>query len=128
MRGLVLLPFLFATSSAFAGKPDLLVTDIEIVNDKGPTWEILVRVSNEGDAPAQDFWVDLFVDLAQPAEVGDFSQHAEWYNDVLGVGQKRAFFFKVPPNPASWWDAVVDSDHIVYESNEGNNTRRLFLQ
>jgi len=115
-------------SSAFAAPllPELYITEIEIIDAVPATWRIAVPVANVGNAPASPVCVDLWSPPGIAPEVGDVSDHRQCVVN-LDPGEKAVLYFKLPP-ASGWWDAIVDTEDWIAESDETNNVESNWLQ
>lgn len=87
-----------------------------------------VTVRNNGAAPASSFWIDAFVDRATAPVMGELG---EGYIEVSGLDGGATTSVTLYASAScseicnSW--VIVDTDDLVFESDEGNNIEGPFL-
>jgi hypothetical protein len=101
--------------------PDLRVSIVTPFCYAGYLPRVIVGVSNDGDAPASAY-LDVFVDLPAAPSVGTTSTIFRRTGTVQPY-TTRFYTFDLLDAPAreTWVDVIVDTDQIVFESNELNN-------
>ena len=113
-------PPVTVTVSASAA-PDLVISTFQAVPSESDLALVTVEVTNEGDAPASEVWLDLFQDSSTPPRLGDLG--ADWEDiGLLAPGDSRLLTFErfVSGEEATFW-VIVDTEDLVVESNETNN-------
>ena len=114
--------------------PDLIVSDIWVDEPDalGITTTIRVMLRNVGDvdvAYGNNFYLDLYIDPANPPESGRPGQPGTLYKGVQGVELKRGedvmilFEFAFPRSRTYTLYAFVDSQGDVVEADEDNNVQ-----
>jgi hypothetical protein len=120
MRFVVALLALTLSSAAFAA-PDLIPQSVSVIK-KADGYHVYVTVkNNSAEAAAGPYYVDLFQNLAAPPAMGTVSATYKEMPSMPAWGVAKAeFVFQALPDNR-WYDALVDTDEIVPESNEANN-------
>jgi hypothetical protein len=103
-----------------AGMPDLVASAYQYAPQpaiKNQAASIMVRVTNNGTAPAGGFTVSWYSNQTMPG--------CDWAVQGLGVGKSKDLECEFTYNKSAtyWVSFVVDSGNQVAESDEGNNSR-----
>ncbi|OGP74391.1 MAG: hypothetical protein A2V86_01520 [Deltaproteobacteria bacterium RBG_16_49_23] len=109
------------------GGPDLVITSITGPGTAiaGQQIEVTVIVKNRGNANSRSFYISLH--LSSGAELTSNSvQIGSGYCSSMGIGSEkiRTLYGTVPANLAGTYyiGAIADSNKVVTESNENNNS------
>ncbi|MCB2213026.1 T9SS type A sorting domain-containing protein [bacterium] len=107
--------------------PDLRIIDVSwspMNPAAGANVDVTVNYINVGAGDAGPFYIDLFSDtdgvFPSIGELGTFG----FYNSGLAAGTSASHTFTTsyPSNGTRWLAALIDTDQIVDETNESNNT------
>jgi hypothetical protein len=92
---------------------------------------LLIYVYNNGNTASGSFYVDVFLNEPDYPVPGMFSPYYVQFPSIP-PGDRTAFEVSVPGIQYSWgggWiDVLVDSDQLVYESNENNNLDSAYYE
>lgn len=103
-----------------SGGPDLSVSYFDYAADAYSIY-YYVEVYNSGDEAADSFFVDLFVDLDEAPQLGDYGDAYELF-DGLGAGEYAGMDALVDTWCGWCWSwALVDSLDWVEEADESDN-------
>lgn len=102
--------------------PDLRVTDLA-ATVLGDQVDYLATVRNDGDGYAAGFYVDLFLDLGAAPQYGESWDEYAWVTG-LGGGESTTVSIQLLDVTAGSYQsyALADSEQMVDEGNENNNT------
>ncbi len=106
-------------------RPDLSIRNVESLSD-GISTLYEVELTNTGSAPAEGFWVDLFLDVSADPVVDDLGDDFQ-FQETLAAGETRILVFSVDDAPLASWSSVLfaDTNNQVTESDEDNNLSRV---
>lgn len=107
---------------------DLRITDIywsPFNPAPGATVNVSVEYENNGLGASGPFYIDLFSDTDGVApSIGQIGNYAHYNAAGLAPGAStfHTFSYTYPDHGTRWITALIDTDEIVDESNENNNT------
>jgi hypothetical protein len=108
-----------------AAEPDLVVDSVAF--EPGPEEvTVTLRVRNDGDVGAADYWVDVFLDPATaptPGDLGD--EYFPMFYTEAGELSEVVFSLDAEPG-AHELVVIVDGEGLVPESDESNTTTHAF--
>lgn len=108
--------------------PELVIETFEGLTDGVDTF-YFVEIRNNGDAPARDFWVDLWLDPGTDPGICEDGDSFE-YVTRLAPGEAYVWEPYFPDAPSSSWLSVlfVDSCDDVVESDESDNLEYAWVE
>jgi len=111
-----------APVGGLSGDPDLHITDM-VARDLQGVLSYEVTIQNDGDVPANEFFVDIHRDLDAPPVPGETDWDETGFVFSLGAKQSTVLFIDMlePPSGTFSSYAVIDPEDFVLESNEANN-------
>jgi hypothetical protein len=112
--------------------PDLIVQSITPVPSNPQTNEAItfsVVIKNQGQADADGFYIDLFIDAPLPLDCSGVGQAYEYVEGLAaGVSQTVTIGYDGFDNGGNHAvNGIVDTNCYVNESDEGNNTKLINL-
>ncbi len=109
-------------------RPDLRLTGFSwtpMNPASGASVDITLDYTNAGAGDAGPFYVDVFTDTdGVMPEIGQTGDIAHYNSSGLAAGASTSYSWTIsyPSNGTRWLTALIDTDELVDEWNENNNT------